>query len=93
MQPIKYRPGAVLASGHRGDRLVAAATALGALALGTVAVRKALSRISRARSAPTRATTAQDRAGDVMPVGDVVVETMRVTVEIVEQRISRSPLR
>ena len=93
MQPIKYRPGAVLASGHRSDRLVATATALGALALGTVAVRKVLSRISRTHSAVTRAPAAQDRTDDVMAVDDVVVETMRVTFEIVEQRISRSPLR
>ena len=49
MQLIRYRPGAVLASDHRSDRLVAAATALSALALGTVAVRTMLSRTARAR--------------------------------------------
>lgn len=93
MQPIKYRPGAVLALGQRSDRLVAAATALGTLALGAVAARNVLSRVANARAKAKELPEGRDHPGNALPVENVIVETMRVTVEVVEQRISRAHLR
>lgn len=93
MQPIKYRPGAVLALGQRSDRLVAAATALGALAVGAVAARNVLSRVANGRAKAKELPVGRDHPGEALPAEGIIVETMRVTFEVVEQRISRAPLR
>lgn len=92
MQPIKYRPGAVLALGQRSDRLIAAATTLGALALGVVAARNILSHATQALARVKQTPVVHDRLGAPSTEG-IIVETMRVSLEIVEQRISRLPLR